>query len=202
MITIEKLMSINENDLQEYSKTIDKDDLEQLIEWLSEKNDKIRYQSLLLLKNRSLYFDDVYQFWDEFREKLKSQNSYQRSIGAMLIADNAKWDKYNKLDDIIEEYFILLDDEKLITVRQCIQALQNIVPYKKQLHFKIASRIMAINICDIKETMRKPILLDILNVLAMIRKYQTTDEIDEYISNALLGGLLDKKSKKQIEAVL
>lgn len=202
MITIEKLMSVNTKDIEEYSKMIDKNDLPQLVEWLSEKDDKIRYQSLLLLKSRSLYYDDVYPSWEIFRRKLKSANSYQRSIGLMLIAVNARWDKDNKFDNTIDEYFTLLNDEKPITVRQCIQALSSIIPYKSHLQLKIANKIMSINIFDIKETMRKLILLDILQLLAIIRKQQPTDEIDAYISNALSGEILDKKAKKQIELIL
>lgn len=202
MITIESLMSIDKNNLQEASKAIDKNDLSQLVEWLSEKDDKIRYQSLLMLQNRSLYSDDVYPFWDIFRRKIKSENSYQRSIGLMLIADNAKWDKDNRIDGTIDEYLTLLNDEKPITVRQSIQSLRNIVPYKSHLHPKIANKIMSINISDIKETMRKLILLDILEILAVIRKHKSTDEIEGYIFNALSGQILDKKAKKQIESML
>ena len=98
VITLESLMSIDRNDLQEASKTIDKNDLPLIIDWLSEKDDKIRYQALLLLQKRSLYFDDVYPFWEIFVLKLKSSNSYQRSIGLMLIAENTKWDKDNRFD--------------------------------------------------------------------------------------------------------
>ena len=83
MITLESLMSIDKNDLQEESKTIDKNDLPLIIDWLSEKDDKIRYQAFLLLQNRSLYLDDLYPFWEIFVLKLKSSNSYQRSIGLM-----------------------------------------------------------------------------------------------------------------------
>lgn len=202
MITIEKLMSIDKDDLQEASKAIDNNDIPQLVEWLSEKDDKIRYQSLLLLQRRSSSSDYVYPFWDIFRKKLKNENSYQRSIGLMLIADNAKWDKDNRMDDTLDEYLALLNDEKPITIRQCIQALRNIVPYKKHLNKKIANAIMGINISNIKETMRKLILLDILEILAVIRKYQTTDEIESYIFSALSGEILDKKSKKQIESML
>jgi hypothetical protein len=54
----------------------------------------------------------------------------------------------------------------------------------------------------IKDTMRKSILLDILNVLLIIRKEQKNDEIDNFILNALSGEILDKKSKKQIELSL
>lgn len=201
MITKESLMAIMNENMEEAAKAVDKNDLPQLVEWLSEKDDNIRYKALLLLQNRSVYSDDVYPFWDIFCKKLKSDNSYQRSIGLMLIADNAKWDKDNKLDDIIDDYLVLLNDEKPITVRQCIQALCKIVPCKEHLHQKIADKIMSMNLLEVKETMRKLLLLDIISVLAVIRKYQTTDEIEKYILDALTGGL-DKKVKKQIEAML
>jgi hypothetical protein len=61
---------------------------------------------------------------------------------------------------------------------------------------------MSVNISDVKETMRKLILTDILSVLALIRKDQTTDEMEGYIFNALSGGILDKKAKKHIEEML
>ena len=80
--------------------------------------------------------------------------------------------------------------------------LSQLVPYKNHLQFKIADRLMSVNISDVKETMRKLILCDILEVLAEIRKYQTTDEIENYIFHALSGRILDKKAKKQIESIL
>ncbi len=202
MITIEKLMAIDKSDLYEASKVIDKSDLPQLVEWLSEKDDKIRYQTFLLLQARSSCIDDVYPFWDIYRGKLKHENSYQRSIGLMLTAENVKWDKENRIDATIDEYLSLLNDEKPITVRQCIQSLSKIIPYKKQLHSKIAGRLMSINISSIKDTMRKVIVLDILEALVTIRKYKTNDDIERYIINALSGGILDNKTKKQIESKL
>jgi len=199
MINIEKVLSLDKDELLQTSKSLSKEELSQLVQWLSEKDDKIRYQSLLLLQHRSLYNDDVYPYWDIFTQKLKSDNSYQRSIGLILIADNAKWDKDNRLDDTIDDYLMLLNDEKPITVRQCIQSLCKIVPYKNHLHDKISQKIMAVNIQNIKETMRKLILLDIINVLIIIRKCRASDEIDKYIYNALTGGILDKRAKRQVE---
>ena len=106
MITIESMMSINKSDLPEASKTsIGKDGIPLLVEWLSLKDDNIRYQAFLLLQSRSEFIDDVYQYWDTFRGKLKSDNSYQRSIGLMLIAGNVKWDSgENRMEDTIDEY--------------------------------------------------------------------------------------------------
>lgn len=202
MITLESMMSISKNDLQEAAKQLNKDDIPQLVEWLSFKNDTIRYQAFLLLQNRSIFFDDVYLHWDTFQNKLKSDNSYQRSIGLMLIAENVIWDTESRMEDIIDEYLNLLNDEKTITIRQCIQSLGKIVLSKSGLNDKIASRLISFNLMGIKETMRKPILLYILNVLLTIRKELKTDEIESFILNALLGEVLDKKSKKQIEALL
>jgi len=202
MISIESIMSIDKNDIPEASKIVIKDDIPQLVDWLSLKDNNIRYQALLLLQHRSGFFDDVYTYWDTFRDKLKSDNSYQRSIGLMLIAENAKWDAENRIEDIIDEYLELLNDEKPITIRQCIQSLGKIVPYKPGLNKKIAGRLILFNLMAIKETMRKSILLDILNVLIIIRKKHKTDEIESFILDALLGEILDKKSKKQIEALL
>lgn len=202
MITLEQIMSFSKINLQEASKSLNKDDISQLVEWLSLKDNTIRYQVFLILQNRSLFFDDVYPYWDTFKSKLKSENSYQRSIGLILIANNVKWDTQNKIDDTIDEYLQLQNDEKPITIRQCIQSLGEIASCKPDLHDKIAFRLITLNLMSIKETMRKSILLDILKVLIVIRKEHRTDKIENFIQNALLGEILDKRSKKQIEALL
>ena len=198
----DSIMSISKSDLQEASRALSKEDIPQLIEWLTLKDDSIRYQAFLLLQNRSLFFADVYPYWDTFWNKLKSDNSYQRSIGLVLIADNAKWDSENRMEDTIDEYLTFLNDEKPITIRQCIQALGKIAWAKPGLSDKIASRLISFDLMAVKETMRKSILLDILNVLLIIRKGHKTDEIENFILNALSGEILDKKSKKQVEVLL
>jgi hypothetical protein len=202
MITSESIMLIPKNDLPEASKTLSKDDIAQLVEWLSLKNNDVRYQAFLLLQNRSTCFNDVYPFWDTFRDKLNSDNSYQRSIGLILIAENAKWDSQNRMANTIDAYLTLLEDEKPITIRQCIQSLGKIALIKSDYNKKIADYLVSFDLMAIKDTMRKSILLDILNVLLIIRKEQKNDEIDNFILNALSGEILDKKSKKQIELSL
>lgn len=53
----------------------------------------------------------------------------------------------------------------------------------------------------VKESMRKSMLIDILNVLFIIRQERKTDDLESFILNALSGEILDKKSKKQFEAL-
>ncbi len=116
-----------------------------------------------------------------------------------MISENVKWDAENRMEDTIDEYLTSLNDEKPITIRQCIQALGKIAAAKPGLNDKIASGLVSLDLMAIKETMRKSILLDILNVLIIIRKDYKKDEIENFIQNALSGGILDNKSKKLIE---
>jgi hypothetical protein len=202
MLTAEILMAIDKSNIPEAANTLDNNDIRHLIDWLSLKDDKLRYQAFLLLQARSASSSDVYPYWDVLKEKLKSDNSYQRSIGAMLLAENAKWDNENKTEDFLDCYLKLLNDEKPITIRQSIQSIGKIAEAKPQLLEKISNALMELNLENVKETMRKSILVDILDVLFLIRKAIIYDKIEGFILNALSGEILDAKTKKQYKAQL
>ncbi len=202
MLISEFLSSITKEELPEVARTIDCSMLPELVELLSEKDDKIRYQAFLLLQYRSQFLGDVYPFWETFCAKLKDANSYQRSIGIMLLAENSKWDTENKIIASLDDCEALLHDDRPITIRQSIQALGKIAEAKPDLSGKIVNMLLSIDMTEIKETMRKSILLDILNVLIAIRKTLKDNKIDNYIFASLTGGILDKKSIRQIESSL
>lgn len=88
----------------------------------SSKDDKIRYsafQTLLTLTEEKV--DWVYDKWYNLLDKIESDNSYQRSIGFMLLANLSKSDMDNRMCEILRKLIQLFDDEKFITSRQCIQ---------------------------------------------------------------------------------
>jgi hypothetical protein len=202
------LLELDKENLASVSETISKEDTFCLVQWLNEKDDKIRYKALQLLQVRSQISDDVFLYWQTFTEKLKSDNSYQRSIGLMLIAENAKWDMDDRMESTIDSYLSLLADEKPITIRQCIQALPKITSVHPKLNQLIAGRLIEMDLAQLKDTMRKLILTDILYALLDIRRntplsdHLTHKKIDCYISNALTGEILDKKTKKLIETYI
>lgn len=202
MITMEKLHKMDKNAMQEAAEAIDENDIQLLVGWLKEKDQEIRNKALLLLQNRSLNHNDVYPFWHVFEEKLKSDHPEQRSIGIMLIADNTKWDRGNKIDEAIDAYLLCLNDKNPVIIRQCIQSLHEILPYKKHLHLSIADSLISVSIPDIEETMRKPVLIDILEVLMVIRKGRYPDEVEQFISLALAEDILDQNDKKQIKSMM
>lgn len=89
---------------------------------LESKNGKIRYNALQeLIKMSDTKVTWIYYKWFILLKKLSSDNSYQRSIGLMLLANLAKSDNENRIGEIIDKYIVFFNDEKFITSRQCIQ---------------------------------------------------------------------------------
>ncbi len=201
MITAENIQICEKEDIPSLIPSLESADVEKLVTWLTEKDDNFRYKCFLLLQGRSQESDDIYPYWDIFIQKLGSDNSYQRSLGLMLIAENVRWDNSGKFDAIIDLYLSFCDDEKPVTVRQCIQNLCKIVPYKENCHSKIVDKLISIDLMQRKETQRKLLLLDIISVLSAIKNMQPDERIDRYIYEAMTGGILDNKSKKLIASL-
>ncbi len=98
-----------------------------LVEGLWEKDNNKRYKTFLTLRSLSQSSDCVYPFWDQLEAKLSDENSYQRSIGLMLLSENVRWDKNQRFKRTIKRYLAACNDEKFITARQCLQGLVTVV---------------------------------------------------------------------------
>ena len=200
MIDETELLQLSAEQIPARAALLTTDDIGWLVGILSSVDDKLRYAAFQLLRERSLERADVFPHWTIFCDKLASENSYQRSIGSMLLAANARWDGGEQTAAMLDSYLALLHDEKPITVRQSIQSLLQILLYHPALGGRVAASLLSLNLLDIRDTMRKLVLIDIINVLLLIRETEPTDAIDAYIFSALSGDLLDAKSKKQILA--
>lgn len=112
-----------------------------LIEKLHSKNSRFAYNAMTLLQCISETSDEAYGFFDVFANMLANENSYIRNRGIILIACNAKWDKENKINKIIDEYLSHISDEKPITSRQCIKYLTMVAEYKPELRRQILNAL-------------------------------------------------------------
>jgi glycyl-tRNA synthetase beta subunit len=103
---------------------MDLKELDLHFENLSSKDDKVRYPSFKAVhaetNNEVLW---IYDKWPQLVEKLSSDNSFQRSIGALLLLNLVKSDKENKVYQIIDKLINVAEDEKFITARLCLQNL-------------------------------------------------------------------------------
>jgi hypothetical protein len=100
---------------------------------LESTDDKVRYsafQTFLSLTDEKV--DWVYDIWDGLLEKLKSDNSYQRSIAIMLFCNLAKSDHENRMAGVLNDLLAHTRDEKFITSRQCIQNIWKIAAVNRQ----------------------------------------------------------------------
>lgn len=195
---IETLIS-QKNNLQEFAASLTKEYIKFLVPLLSEKNDEIRYAAFLVLCERSELQPDVYPYWDVFVNKLSDENSYQRTIGVTLIGANIKWDEKKKFARIFQSFMSLCNDEKFVTSRLTIQTIPVWAKYVPELLDRTVAELVNINGKNLKESQRKLILLDIINALIAIREIKPSDQITRYLIEAMTGGLLDKKSVKQLE---
>lgn len=142
----------------------------ELIENLFSNDNKLAYESLKLLLSESERSDCVYRYFDRFVCMIQNENSYIRSRGIALISTNAKWDKENKIDLIIDDYLKHIMDEKPITSRQCIKSLPNIARYKPKLIRPIRKALIEANIGAYPDSMQSLIHGDIVSALKQIEE--------------------------------
>lgn len=142
--------------------------MEELIQNLYNADNKIAYETLKELEKISLKTNVLYQYFDSFVEMLNSKNSYIRTRGILLIASNAKWDIENKINAIIKIFLEHVEDDKPITARQCIQSLENIITYKKELRPIIKKRLLEINYLKYTDSMQSLIFKDISHILSVL----------------------------------
>ncbi len=197
MMELEALLAAKQ-DPAALAETLAPGDIPYLVGLLEEKNNDIRYAAFLTLQKRSMAHADVYPFWDALAQKLDHENSYQRSIGVMLLSENIRWDTSDRLDAVLPRYMACFRDEKFITARQAIQSLQSWLPQRPDLYPAIVEELTDIHVDQLPPTQRKLILLDIVNALLLIQEVTPMDDAAVYIVRALDGGLLTKKEKDAV----
>ena len=136
---------------------------------LFDKNNNTAYRALQALQKECEESDRVYCYMDKLADMIDSDNSYIRTRGLTLIAYNAKWDKDNKIDEIIDEYLKHID-VKPITARQCIKLLPMIAKYKSGLKCDIVSALQKADISIYADSMQSLVYKDIKNSLEEIGK--------------------------------
>jgi hypothetical protein len=160
-VNLADLAAISKDQIPSKAKTLGAEDVAFLVDELSEKDDKLRYNAFLLLQAHSTLAPLVYAYWDVLAQKLESDNSYQRSLGVMLLAENIRWDREGKFGASLSEFLACCSDEKFITARQTLQALTKIVGTTKAYNKTIANHISSLDISKYKENQQSLLKKDI-----------------------------------------
>ncbi len=168
----DKLKALTKTEIPAMSKNLNADDIRFLIQALNEKDDTLRYNAFLLLQSSSRRFPFVYEYWSILEAKLKSINSYQRSLGIMLIAENVRWDKNDRFIKTLGNYMSCCSDEKFITARQTIQGLEAILKATNKHDNEIKQSLASLKLSQYKENQQKLLNKDIEKILKIIENKQ------------------------------
>jgi hypothetical protein len=169
-MNFEGLKALSKDQIVAQAKNLTAADIKLLVETLNEKDDKLRYNAFLLLQAFSKEQPLVYGYWDVLAKKLESDNSYQRSLGAMLIAENVRWDKDGKFPKVMDKYMACCNDEKFITARQCIQGLGTVIESTGKHKDDIKQALAGLQFTRYKNNQKTLLDKDVANVLELVAK--------------------------------
>jgi hypothetical protein len=143
-------------------------EIDNMIQSLYEKDTKETYQVLLELEKLSDENNSLYQYIDEFFKMIQNEKYIMRVRGYRLLCKQAKWDTENKINTMIDNMLIEIEDEKQTAIRQKLKALEDIAKHKTELHQKIKQKIASIDCSKYRETMQGLIEKDIKHLLVII----------------------------------
>jgi hypothetical protein len=172
------------------------------IEELSSTDDKIRMDALqATLKLTESKVDWVYEVWDLLLEKLDHENSYQRSIGIMLLCNLAKSDVENRLADSLNRLLVHTKDDKFITSRQCFQNIWKVAVANKSNREKVLKHLEKRFVECADEKHSNLLRGDIIQ--SMLAVYQVDKDEKLFArAQALLAKEQEPKYRKQYEALI
>ncbi len=166
----ETLNTIAKDKILSFSRELTPADVSFLVQTLKEKDDKLRYNAFLLLQALSREKTAVYPHWGELEKKLDSDNSYQRSLGVMLLSENVRWDNENQFAGVLGKYLRCCQDEKFITARQAIQGLAAVVKATDKYNGALTQGLANLQLAQYKENQQKLLKKDIANISKLINK--------------------------------
>ena len=171
--------------------------LTELIKGLRSKKETYRFNCLKILDK--IGKDDpnqLYKYWDGLVEQLRSSNAYHRMTGIILLADLAYVDKEGRFENIFDDYFGLLDDEKVIVACYVGRYAWKIAEGEPQLREKVVEALLGIIHTHHVEDRKALVSADIIPSLGKI--YETSSNKKKIMS--FVEGHLDASSPKARKA--
>jgi hypothetical protein len=172
-------------------------DINTLIEMLSLKDDTARFSAFQeLLKITEEKVDWFEEYGIALTQKLTDDNSYQRSIGLMLLCNLAKNDKKQKFNGILKKMMLLVNDDKFITQRQYLQNIWKVAIVDNEYRDQIVKQLREeFENCTTKKHYNL-LRLDIISSMIEILNTQDSESIRSIIGE-MINEETDEKSRKK-----
>lgn len=139
--------------------------MKEKIKKLYNKDNNTAYKTLLELETMATESNQLYNYFNEFLEMLNNEKTFIRVCGFRLICSIAKRDNENKINKNIDIILSELEDEKGVSVRQCLEKINLILMYKTELTDIIENKLKGLDLSKYKESMQSLIKKDIDYIL-------------------------------------
>ena len=139
-----------------------------LLKILQDKDDAKAYAKTRLVAAASEFSDEYYSLIYDFAKLLKSEKSYIRTRAFILCCSQARWDDKGAIEVILPDMMMLLHDQKPTVVRQCLNAIQEVIVFRPELSGRIGEELSKIDLSLYKDSMAPLIKKDIEEVRELI----------------------------------
>lgn len=145
--------------------------MKDVIKQITQKDNKAAYAKTKEIVAASELSNDYYQYLDDFASLLDDDNSYIRTRAFILCCSQARWDD-GKIKKVLPIMVKLFNDSKPTVVRQCLEAIKEIVVHCPKLCPDILKAINNIDTTKYKDSMAPLIKKDIDSLIDLINTYE------------------------------
>lgn len=134
-----------------------------LVDGCFAKNETYRYNCVRVFFRALAQQPDLfYPYWNRFGSMINSPNGFFRSSAVQAIAYLVSVDRNNKLDDILNTYLQMLDDEKIMVARYFVQSIHLIPQARPDLRKKIIACLLNVDTTRHTESRKSLLKADII----------------------------------------
>ena len=133
----------------------------EIIQRLIDKDDKQAYEYAKKISIESAKINKYVDMIPDFASMLQDKNSFIRTRFFILICDQARWASNNQIENVFDQMKPLLNDPKPTVVRQCLNALHEVVLFRPEMCDVIKNTISSIDLSIYKDSMASLIKKDI-----------------------------------------
>ena len=140
----------------------------ELTNMLQDKDDSNAFAKTKEIASESELSDKYYSCIKDFATLLNSEKSYIRTRAFILICSQARWDVKGSIKGILPSMLELFHDPKPTVVRQCLNAIQEVIAFRPELCGAINAELKKIDLSAYKDSMSPLIQKDISEVQNLI----------------------------------
>lgn len=139
-----------------------------ILQKLTDKDDKAAYEYAKKINIESAKSDKYLCMISMFADMLQDKSSFVRARFFILICAQARWANEGQIESVFDQMKVLLNDPKPTVVRQCLNAMHELVLYRPGMSDAVKEALLNIDISQYKDSMSSLIKKDIDELIKIV----------------------------------